>query len=287
MYHLIPIHIEATTLGDAWFQTVYKCIELGNTIGIDRGSYTGEKRLQFDYITIHIKYPGHSPLLPKIPVHYNIPDPVKDDYLNNYMPYLMTGELKEGESYTYGQRMCEYPITSKVGNIEKDEFKGVDIRNWVKENVLSKKEDILVQEKEIWDNRSIIVDKGKELCLNQIELLIWTYKNKGHENNQMVLQIAHPTDSLLQDPPCLREIDTKISNGKLHFFPRFRSWDLWGGFPANLAGIQMVKEYMAERIGVDDGEMVCSSKGLHLYNYVWKLAEIIRGKSIDDFRKGT
>ena len=58
----------------------------------------------------------------------------------------------------------------------------------------------------------------------------------------MILQVGQPTDMLLQDPPCLRHIDTRIQDGKLHFYPYFRSWDLWGGFPANLGGIQLMKE---------------------------------------------
>ena len=77
----------------------------------------------------------------------------------------------------------------------------------------------------------------------------------------MVLQIAHPTDTLLLDPPCLRSIDTRIQDNKLHFVIYFRSWDLWGGFPANLAAIQQMKEYMASQIGVEDGEIIASSKG--------------------------
>ena len=81
----------------------------------------------------------------------------------------------------------------------------------------------------------------------------------------MVLQVGSPADLLIKDPPCLRHIDTRIQDGKLHFFPYFRSWDLWGGFPANLAAIQVLKEYMAAAIGVEDGEMVVSSKGLHIY----------------------
>jgi len=150
---------------------------------------------------------------------------------------------------------------------------------------------IVVQEDEIWNDNNIIIkeENGEyeiDWFLNQMELLIWTYKNKGHRNNQMVLQIAHPTDMLLKDPPCLRSIDTRIQDGKLHFIIYFRSWDLWGGFPANLAGLQQVKEYIAAQIGVEDGEMICSSKSLHLYNYVWELAECIRGKTIEQFRKG-
>lgn len=264
-----PIHIEATTLPDAWFQVVYKCIESGRDFTIDRGSYAGEKRLEFDYITVHIKRPGIRPLLPQIPGQYNLPNPVDDNYLDDYLPYLMTGELQPGESYTYGERICKYPLTEKQSC-----YNSMDNR------------EILIQEDEVWNNSSIIISEHGKYYLNQMELLIWTYKNKGFRNNQMVMQVAHPTDMLLQDPPCLRLIDTRIQDGKLHFIIYFRSWDLWGGFPANLAAMQMMKEYIASEIGVEDGEIIASSKGLHIYNYVWELAEILRGKTIDEFRDG-
>jgi thymidylate synthase len=77
----------------------------------------------------------------------------------------------------------------------------------------------------------------------------------------------------LTDPPCLRGIDTRIRYGKLCFFTYFRSWDLWAGFPSNLAAIQLLKEYMASEIGVHDGELIALSKGLHLYEYSWELAK--------------
>jgi hypothetical protein len=57
-------------------------------------------------------------------------------------------------------------------------------------------------------------------------------------NNQMVLQVAHPSDLTLVDPPCLRSIDTRIQDDVLNFVVYFRSWDLWNGFPANLAAIR-------------------------------------------------
>ncbi len=264
-----PLHIEATSLPDAWFQTVYKCIETGRDFVIDRGSYAGMKRLEFDYVTVHIRFPGARPLLPQIPSQYNLPNPVADDYVDEYLPYLMTGEAKPGESYTYGQRICRYPIPPEFCD-HKDR----------------KNHDIVMQEEEPWNDPRIIVRDGGKLFLNQIELLIWTYKNKGFRNNQMVLQVAHPTDMVLQDPPCLRAIDTRIQDGRLNFTIYFRSWDLWGGFPANLAGIQTMTEYIASEIGVEDGEMICSTKGLHLYNYVWELAECLRGKTMDEFRQG-
>ena len=59
--------VEARDLPDAWFQCVYRLLEKGREYSIDRGSYEGQKRLEFDYVTVHIKYPGVKPLLPDIP----------------------------------------------------------------------------------------------------------------------------------------------------------------------------------------------------------------------------
>lgn len=253
---LKPIFIEATTLNDAWFQSVYKCVDEGRLFIIDEGSYKGQKRLELDYFTIHIKYPGTLPLLPKISPVFNIPDPVEDDYLDDYLPYLMTGEEKEGESYTYGQRMCSAKIDKKLI------FDLYDTK-------------LIKNDFEIWrPKNNMVVDS----FLNQMEFMIWTYKNKGYRNNQMILQVGQPTDMLLVDPPCLRHIDTRIQDGKLHFFPYFRSWDLYGGFPANLAAIEMMKQYCAGQIGVENGEIIASSKALHLYDYVHEITQILRGR---------
>ena len=254
--------IQARDLGDAWYQTLFRMLNEGSIFKIDRGSYAGQKRLEFDWVRVHIAHPGTRPLLPHIEAHHNIPNPVAEDYLDEYLPYLMTGELKPGESYTYGQRLTRYPIDYPI---------------WL--NYMDDWKDILIQDKKVFKDEGIIIpdpENSSESFLNQIELLIWTYKNKGYRNNQMVLQVAHPTDMLLQDPPCLRHIDTRIQDGKLHFYPYFRSWDLWGGFPANLGGIQLLKEYVAAEIGVEDGEIVATSKGLHIYDYSFDLAKCLR-----------
>ena len=41
--------------------------------------------------------------------------------------------------------------------------------------------------------------------------------------------------------------------------------------------IQLLKEYMSGEIGVEDGELVAMSKGLHLYEYAWELAQAAAG----------
>ena len=214
------VFIEARDLPDAWFQCVYNILEKGRTYLIDRGSYEGQKRLEFDYVTVHIKFPGSRPLLPDIPPALGIPNPVADDYLDQYLPYLMTSEKKEGEEYTYG-----------------------------------------------------------EYLEPQISEVIRIYREDGHETNQAYMTVGNPETIYLTDPPCLRGIDTRIKENRLHFAIYFRSWDLWNGFPANLGAIQLLKEYMAESIGVGDGEIIAASKGLHLYDYIWELAKLRTMKS--------
>lgn len=92
--------------------------------------------------------------------------------------------------------------------------------------------------------------------------------------NQAILQVGRPEDNLLKDPPCLRHIDMRVKDGALVFYPYFRSWDLWGGFPANLAAIAVLQKYMADEIGVELGPIIADSKGLHLYGYVEELAKL-------------
>lgn len=106
----------------------------------------------------------------------------------------------------------------------------------------------------------------------QIPELIRIYREDGHNTNQGFMAVGSKESIRLPDPPCLRGIDTRVENGRLHFIVYFRSWDLWAGLPSNLAGIQLLKEYVASEIGVEDGEIMALSKGLHLYDYTWELA---------------
>lgn len=259
---MLNIHkVNARDLPDLWFQAVYDILDHGNRFVIDRGSYAGQTRLEYDFFMGHVAHPGTQPLIPDIPASCGIPNPVEAEYIygggkyeKSYLEYLMTPSKEPGESYTYGERMTKAPLS------------GEKLAWW-------KKGDADIIDRREVDGRAVFEEDGK-LYLNQIEWICETYRKFGARNNQMVLQVAHPSDLCLVDPPCLRSIDTRIQDGKLHFFVYFRSWDLWGGLPANLAGIQNLKEYMAGQIGVDDGEMVVESKGLHLYGYAEDLAKL-------------
>jgi thymidylate synthase len=208
--------IEARDLSEAWFLGLRKVLAEGYEYKIERGSYAGQKRKELEFAVVHIQNPGTKPLVPTVP--QGVPSPSTMDYIESYLPYLMTAHKAEGEQYTYGQYL------------EK-----------------------------------------------QIAEVIRMYKEDGHNTNQAFMAVGDAQSIFLTDPPCLRCIDTRIREDKLHFAVYFRSWDLWAGFPSNLAAIQLLKEYMADEIGVGDGEIIASSKGLHLYEYSWDLAKTVAG----------
>ena len=114
---------------------------------------------------------------------------------------------------------------------------------------------------------------GEDLA-PQIDEVIKRYK-QGVDTNQMCMTIGNRSSIYLKDPPCLRIMDTRVQDGCLNFIVYFRSWDLWGGFPTNLGGLQLLKEHMAGEIGVDDGCLIAFSKGLHLYEHCWDLAKMV------------
>jgi len=205
--------IEARDLAEAWFLCLRETLTEGYEYKIDRGSYAGQHRKELDFVVVKVKNPGTRPIIPSTP--QGVPPPTSMEYIEDYLPYLMTAHKREGEQYTYGQYLER-----------------------------------------------------------QIPKVIEMYKQDGYNTNQAFMAVGDADSIKLADPPCLRAIDTRIRNNQLHFYVYFRSWDLWAGFPSNLAAIQLLKEYMASEIGVDDGELFATSKGMHLYEYSWELARI-------------
>lgn len=103
--------------------------------------------------------------------------------------------------------------------------------------------------------------------------------------NQAVVEIATPEDFDTCygkdgnfDPPCLRLLDFKAvpQDGDLVLTVTvyFRSWDLWAGFPSNLGGIELLKQYVAEEAGLKSGAIFAYSAGAHIYGYQEEIARI-------------
>jgi thymidylate synthase len=103
--------------------------------------------------------------------------------------------------------------------------------------------------------------------------------------NQAVVEIGTPEDMDVcygndgkLDPPCLRLLDFKAVPEEdelvLTISCYFRSWDLWAGFPTNLGGLELLKQYVADETGLKNGPMYAYSAGGHIYGYQEELAKI-------------
>ena len=221
---LDPIWIEATTINDAWHQLIFKIADQGRRYRIDRGSFAGQDRFEFDFILVRIAHPAED-MCPVFPPGITLPPPSDRPQVEEYFAnYLFSPNLAEDEQYTYGQRL------------------------------------------------------SGALGVNQIQEVIRMYREEGFGTNQACMEVGMPSDILLADPPCLRLVDTRIKDGALHFFVYFRSWDLWGGFPVNLGGLELLKQYMAAEIGVGNGSLMAASKGLHIYDHCLRYVRLRRGE---------
>jgi thymidylate synthase len=107
---------------------------------------------------------------------------------------------------------------------------------------------------------------------SQIPKVIDMLRKDGFDTNQACMTVGDQNSIDLIDPPCLKLIDCRVRYGALHFIVYFRSWDAYSGFPTNIGGLQLVKEYMSSELNVNDGELIACSKGLHLYDFQWDVA---------------
>ena len=83
---MLNIHkIKARDLPDLWFQAVYDILDQGTRFVIDRGSYAGQPRLEYDFFMGHVTHPGTTPLIPDIPPMPDMP-PIPDMPLIPGMP---------------------------------------------------------------------------------------------------------------------------------------------------------------------------------------------------------
>ncbi len=258
--NMLPVHLNVMNLDEAWHQALRHCFMYGSEYKVTSGSYEGQMRYGFDSFSCFVKEP-HKEMIPKMPEGSGLIPPTSMEYVENYFAtYLMSDAKTEHEDYTYGERLVEPRYRSVRRPERKDEA---------------------VVNKELYDF---------SMGVNQIEEVIKELIYSKGGSNQTCMEIAMPNDVLLNDPPCLRLIDVRMRFEKLHFFVYFRSWDLYSGFPANLAAIELMKQYMVSELNerglkVGNGSMTAFSKGLHIYSQYYDVVEARWGKKKEELRK--
>jgi len=246
--------IKADNIPDAWFQLIYDIFDderaLADIRRVDKGSFEGTLRREYKSILFEIANPCDPDLskrIVRIPESkLGIPNPIdpiiypefkcpkcgervtsfkpeqelyqikpcdhyvsKEDYELNkptmesavvkyYGDYLFGSSLSKNEQYTYGSRIME--------SIRID----YDTRNPIVRELLNRfKKNIVISPSKIF----VDVPQYYYLC---------AYILTNPQSNQIVMQIAMPSDLSLPDSPCLRGADIRVRDGKIHWFINYR-----------------------------------------------------------------
>jgi thymidylate synthase len=231
---MLPFYLQAKTISDAWFQLIYNIFDHSYTQKIQRGSFEKEQ--------YRLQYPGiavyiehpYEDMIPVIPQALNIPSPTTMEYIEDYFANYIMDPAL-GENETYKySSRIQHPMPKGGTQLER------------------------------------VIQVLKETPLT----------------NQAIVEIGSPDDHDVcigndgkLDPPCLRLIDFKVMPGNnnelvLSVSCYFRSWDLWAGFPTNLGGLELLKNYVAAEANLKNGPMYVYSAGAHIYGYQEDIARI-------------
>lgn len=119
-----------------------------------------------------------------------------------------------------------------------------------------------------------------DFITKQIEKVIDILNNSKGGTNQAIITVGNEKCIDLKDPPCLREISFNVLPTRpkqLQMFFYFRSWDIFAGFPENVGGLQLLKEFvlMNLKFKVVDGPIRAVSTGAHLYEQYFPIIQCL------------
>src|SRR5574343_104072 len=118
-----PVFIRARDLDDCFFQCLSELYEHGRRYKITSGSYEGQERLAFDFVSGFVKYPSTRPLAPRMLESSTLPPPTTDEEIEHYfVEYLMDPTLPPNTHYKYsnyivgGNNLCKMNQLSWIIN---------------------------------------------------------------------------------------------------------------------------------------------------------------------------
>lgn len=227
--------IIGTTIDDAWRNTMVECFRKGIDYKVKVGSYAGQFRRQLEAAVIKISMPWVRPLAVMPPPPF--PPPTSEEEIDHYFwKYLMSDIVEVNEDYTYGSYIVGVPNAQH--------------------------------------NTS-----GRELK-PAVDTVIDILNEAEGGTNQACISVGGVEAVVMKDPPCLRVADFKVIDfgsdvKQLYLNVFFRSWDLFAGFPQNIGGLQLLKEYVLSNLSFSckDGPIIAYSSGLHLYSQYWEIVD--------------
>jgi len=246
--------IKGRSINDTWFKAMKATMELGVDYRIDKGEYEGQFRRELDLAVITLSDPGQRPLACQMQNILPTTDAKIHKYFQNYI--LDPDFTGDGDQAFLEYSLNEYKYSTWIGPS--------------------------------WQHCCDLLLQGEGGC-NQATISIGSAMKPDQSRN--FYDVTRVTDlntmntrrgpvvftgevMQFEKPPCLRLVDMRIREGTLHFIIYFRSWDLVGGFPENIGGLQLLKEFCLEYMNLkgreyEDGSIIAVSKGLHIYDHYW------------------
>lgn len=243
-------HIIGSSISYCWYMALEKVMTRGRKYLIDAGSFEKEHRLTLPMV-IEIHQPWIRPLAVYIPEGSGIPAPTTEESIHKYFESLITPDVAPNQHYTYGQDLW-WQVEEVIAYFKKHGFGSA-----CGHMVVGRPESILHYNREVDVHETILVTD------RNTGAVLWAKYITNVWNKDKEIEVSSQ---------CLRGIDCWVENGKLHFWCYFRSWNLRDGFPENVGGLQLLKEYMKDALGVEDGPMIVSGKDVHVYEHGWHFA---------------
>ncbi|MEK7657733.1 MAG: thymidylate synthase [Patescibacteria group bacterium] len=242
-------HIVGSSISYCWYVALDKVITDGRKYKVEAGSFEGQHRLTLPLV-IEIHKPWIRDLAVYIPEGSGIPPPTTEEKIYKYFESLITPDVAPDQHYTYGQDLW-WQVEEVIAYFKKHGFGSA-----CGHMIVGRPESLFHYNREV----------------DLHEMILVTDRNTGKPLwSRYITNVWNKNEQVQVSSQCLRSIDCWVENGKLHFWIYFRSWDLRDGFPENVGGFQLLKEYMKDVLGLEDGPMIVSGKDVHVYEHGWHI----------------
>ena len=121
------------------------------------------------------------------------------------------------------------------------------------------------------------LEKEVKLIINQIDVIVKKLKKSPHTRRAIAITWKVWRDLFSKNPPCLIQVVWNVKHGKLYQTCVFRSHDIFSAYLFNVFGLRKLQEMVAEKVGMEPGDLIVISNSAHIYENCWKDAlEIVK-----------
>jgi len=224
--------VEANSIVEAWIKTLAKVYHHGVDLPTE---YKNNARTLLDPIAVHINKPWTYPQI------CDDISPIKSHIIEDYRRAFLR-VAKTGHTYTYPNRLFDFPITKKVKVAGREGLGGYH-----------------------WEDDIVTVGDGDGKGINQIQLIIDALAKSRISRRQVAHTWNPATDPNMEHCPCLQDVHFSIVYDKLRLVAHFRSNDMLDGALSNNNGLHGLQMFVANSLGVECGYLEVYSEFPHIY----------------------